>query len=286
MITQASLLFKEAFPEVINFFKNFFEDLPRELKVLKYKENVEIYISKAILFGFLGFVFSMVFSSILLMVLTQNIIFSLTSSILLSIFISFLIFFIYIKLPSMRIRSLASSIESELHESLYTFSVFVNDKTPLGISIKNFVASNPQFKLSKELNDILKLMEFGGLDILSAIDKKIELVPSKKLERFLFGLSTTIKAGGSLKAYVSSFARDEIEEYRNKIRESGRKVAMVLQIHMIVILVGAMFLNILISIFSLLQPMPGIVETQFLLSFLIIPIASFMIAKLIRIMIP
>jgi len=286
MITQAALFFQNNFPGIIGFVKNFFEDLPNNLKILKYKESPELYIAKGITISLLNFVFSLTFLNILLTVITRSPIFSLTLSFLFSISFTFILSFLYLKFPSIKVSSLASAIDRELHESLYVFGVFVNDKTPLQISIKNFVLSNPNYKLSKELNDIIKLMEFGGLDILSAIDKKIELSPSKKLTRFLFGLSTTIKGGGSIKTYVSNFAKDEIEEYRNKIRDAGRKIGMVLQIYMIIILVGAMFLNIIISIFSLLQPMEGIIETQFLISIFLVPIASYMMARLIRAMIP
>jgi len=286
MISRAALFFQNNFPEIINNIKNFFEDLPNNLKILRYKESPELYIAKGLVLSLLVFVFSLTFLNILLAVLTQNLSFSLTLSTLFSSVLSFTFFIMYLKMPSIKVSSLASSIDKELHESLHVFGVFVNDRIPLHISIKNFVTSNPNYKLSKELNDILKLMEFGGLDILSAIDKKIELTPSKKLTRFLFGLSTTIRGGGSVKAFVSNFAKDEIEEYRNKIRDAGRKVGMVLQIYMVIILVGAMFLNIIISIFSLIQPMEGIVETQFMISVLLVPVASYMIARLIRVMIP
>jgi len=286
MISRAALFFQNNFPEIIDNIKNFFEDLPTNLKILRYKESPELYIAKGLVLSLLVFVFSLTFLNILLAVLTQNLSFSLTLSTLFSSVLSFTFFVIYLRMPSIKASSLASSIDKELHESLHVFGVFVNDRIPLQISIKNFVTSNPNYKLSKELNDILKLMEFGGLDILSAIDKKIELTPSKKLTRFLFGLSTTIKGGGSVKSFVSNFAKDEIEEYRNKIRDAGRKVGMVLQIYMVIILVGAMFLNIIISIFSLIQPMEGIVETQFMISVLLVPVASYMIARLVRMMIP
>ncbi|MEM5813310.1 MAG: type II secretion system F family protein [Candidatus Aenigmatarchaeota archaeon] len=282
MIKQSAVFFIEAYPGIVNFIKNFFEDLPRELKVLKYKDSPEVYIAQGILLSFLTFSFSLVFLTIIISVLSKNVVLSVSLSFLASSLISFSIFIFYLRFPSMRIKSLAIGIDRELHESLYTFSIFVNDKTPLQISINNFVKSNPQYKLSKELNDILKLMDFGGLDILSAIDKKIEMSASSKLSKFLFGLSTTIKGGGSIKSYVSNFATEEIEEYRNKIREAGRKMGMIMQIYLIVLVLGGMFINIIISIFSLLQPMEGVVEIQFFMGFVLIPLISIMIAQIIK----
>ncbi|MEM5843098.1 MAG: type II secretion system F family protein [Candidatus Aenigmatarchaeota archaeon] len=282
MIKQSAVFFIEAYPGIVNFIKNFFENLPRELKVLKYKDSPEVYIAQGILLSFLTFSFSLVFLTIIISVLSKNVVLSVSLSFLVSSLISFSMFIFYLRLPSMRIKSLAIGIDRELHESLYTFSIFVNDKTPLQISINNFVKSNPQYKLSKELNDILKLMDFGGLDILSAIDKKIEMSASSKLSKFLFGLSTTIKGGGSIKSYVSNFATEEIEEYRNKIREAGRKMGMIMQIYLIVLVLGGMFINIIISIFSLLQPMEGVVEIQFFMGFVLIPLISIMIAQIIK----
>ncbi|MEM0243503.1 MAG: type II secretion system F family protein [Candidatus Aenigmatarchaeota archaeon] len=282
MIKQSAVFFIEAYPGIVNFIKNFFEDLPRELKVLKYKDSPEVYIAQGILLSFLTFSFSLVFLTIIISVLSKNVVLSVSLSFLASSLISFSMFIFYLRFPSMRIKSLAIGIDRELHESLYTFSIFVNDKTPLQISINNFVKSNPQYKLSKELNDILKLMDFGGLDILSAIDKKIEMSASSKLSKFLFGLSTTIKGGGSIKSYVSNFATEEIEEYRNKIREAGRKMGMIMQIYLIVLVLGGMFINIIISIFSLLQPMEGVVEIQFFMGFVLIPLISIMIAQIIK----
>lgn len=282
MIQQASYLFLESFPAVINLVKNLFEDLPKDLKILKSKESVEIFIAKGMLVSFLVFTFFICFSSILLSAITQNVIFSLSISLLSSSVLAFIFFLFYLKSPSIKIRSLSASLERELHESLYTFSIFINDKTPLNISISNFIKSNPNYRLSKELNDILKLMEIGGMDIISAIDKKIETSFSNKLSRFLFGLSTTLRSGGSVKSYVSLFAKDEIEDYRNKIREAGRKAALLIQIYLIALVVGGMFINIIISIFSLVQPITGVAEIQFFIDFIMIPVISLMMAKLIR----
>lgn len=282
MIQQASYLFLESFPGVIDTVKNLFENLPKELKILRIKESAEVFIAKGMVISLLVFTFFICLFSILLSTITKNVIFSTSISLLSSSIAAFLFFLIYIKLPSLKIQNLAYSLEKELHESLYTFSIFVNDKTPLNVSINNFVKSNPHYKLSKELNDILKLMEIGGMDIISAIDKKIETSFSNKLSRFLFGLSTTLRSGGSVKSYVSLFARDEIEEYRNKIRDAGRKASLLIQIYLIALVIGGMFINIIISIFSLIQPIAGIAEIQFFISFIMIPAISFMMVKLIR----
>lgn len=285
MIREASLLFLQSFPGIVNLIKNSFEDLPKELKILRYQDSVEIYIARGMLVSCLIFVFFLNLINIILSIYTKNFIFSLSISFLSSSLLAFLGFIIYLKIPSFKINSMARSLEKELHESIYVFSTFINDKTPLHISIGNFIKSNPEYKLSKEFNDILKLIEIGGMSIINAIDKKIEMCYSNKLSRFLFGLLTTLKGGGSIKSYVSVFAKDEIEEYRNKIKESGRKAALIMQIYLIILVIGGMFINIIISVFSLIQPIQGIVEIQFLIGVVMIPLISIMISKLVRSMI-
>jgi flagellar protein FlaJ len=130
------------------------------------------------------------------------------------------------------------------------------------------------------------MVKFGGLDIVTAIDKKIEVTPSKKLRDFLFGLLTIIKTGGSLKEYVKKVAEDEIEEYKNKIRESSRKLTLFFEIYLISLVIGSLFLIIITSVFSLVQPIPNLLEMQFLIVFFLIPLVSIAMSKLLESLIP
>lgn len=283
MITE---FFLNSFKPFIDFLLKLNEDLPINLRILKYNVSSEYYIARGITISFFLFVFLTIFSTVFFSSITRNPAFALTSALIISIGIPFAFLFIYLKLPSFRLMSLESRINKEMYDAIPIFSAFASDKTPLDQSIKSFVESNPNFLISKEFQEIYNLVKYGGLDIISAIDKKIETTPSKKLRNFLFGLLTIIKTGGSIKDYVTKVANDEIEEYRNLIRESSRKLALFFEIYIIAVVIGSLFLIIITSVFSLIQPIPNLIELQFFIVFFLVPIISLMMSKLLQSFIP
>jgi flagellar protein FlaJ len=283
MITR---FFLENFKDQIDFIIKIFEDLPINLRLIKSNLSAEQYIAKGFEISTFIFIFLQLSLISLISLITGNLMFGITSSLIISTLTSVGFFFIYLKIPSLQLSSLQSKIEKEMYHYIPVFSAFVSDKTPLEESIKSFVTANPDLKLSKELDEIYKMVKFGGLDIVTAIDKKIEVTPSKKLRDFLFGLLTIIKTGGSLKEYVKKVAEDEIEEYKNKIRESSRKLTLFFEIYLISLVIGSLFLIIITSVFSLIQPIPNLLEMQFLIVFFLIPLVSIAMSKLLESLTP
>jgi flagellar protein FlaJ len=283
MITR---FFLENFKDQIDFIIKIFEDLPINLRLIKSNLSAEQYVAKGFEISTFIFIFLQLSLISLISLITGNLMFGITSSLIISTLTSVGFFFIYLKIPSLKLSSLQSKIEKEMYHYIPVFSAFVSDKTPLEESIKSFVTANPDLKLSKELDEIYKMVKFGGLDIVTAIDKKIEVTPSKKLRDFLFGLLTIIKTGGSLKEYVKKVAEDEIEEYKNKIRESSRKLTLFFEIYLISLVIGSLFLIIITSVFSLIQPIPNLLEMQFLIVFFLIPLVSIAMSKLLESLIP
>jgi len=283
MITR---FFLENFKDQIDFIIKIFEDLPINLRLIKSNLSAEQYIAKGFEISTFIFIFLQLSLIYLISLITGNLMFGITSSLIISTLTSVGFFFIYLKIPSLKLSSLQSKIEKEMYHYIPVFSAFISDKTPLEESIKSFVTANPDLKLSKELDEIYKMVKFGGLDIVTAIDKKIEVTPSKKLRDFLFGLLTIIKTGGSLKEYVKKVTEDEIEEYKNKIRESSRKLTLFFEIYLISLVIGSLFLIIITSVFSLVQPIPNLLEMQFLIVFFLIPLVSIAMSKLLESLIP
>jgi len=283
MITR---FFLENFKDQINFIIRVFEDLPINLKLIKSNLSAEQYVAKGLEISTFIFAFLQIFLIVFISLITGNVMFGITSSFIISTLASVGFFFFYLKIPSFKLSSLQSKIEKEMYHYIPIFSAFVSDKTPLEESIKSFVTSNPDLKLSKELDEIYKMVKFGGLDIVTALDKKIEVTPSRKLRNFLFGILTIIKTGGSLKEYVKKVAEDEIEEYRNKIRESSRKLTLFFEIYLISLVIGSLFLIIITSTFSLIQPIPNLLEIQFIIVFLLVPLVSIAMSKLLEFLIP
>ena len=283
MITR---FFLENFKDQIDFIIKIFEDLPINLRLIKSNLSAEQYVAKGFEISTFIFIFLQLSLIYLISLITGNLMFGITSSLIISTLTSVGFFFIYLKIPSLKLSSLQSKIEKEMYHYIPVFSAFISDKTPLEESIKSFVTANPDLKLSKELDEIYKMVKFGGLDIVTAIDKKIEVTPSKKLRDFLFGLLTIIKTGGSLKEYVKKVTEDEIEEYKNKIRESSRKLTLFFEIYLISLVIGSLFLIIITSVFSLVQPIPNLLEMQFLIVFFLIPLVSIAMSKLLESLIP
>ena len=281
-----SKFFLENFEQQIKFLADLFEEIPINLKILKSNLSPEQFIARGIAISFLTFLFSLIFSTIFISLLTQNVLFGITSSFIFSILISISLFFLYIKWPSFKIASIQSKIEKEMYHYIPIFSAFVSDKTPLEEAIKSFVNANPDLSLSKEFYEIYTMVKFGGLDIVTAIDKKIDVTPSKKLRDFFFGMLTILKTGGSLKEYVRKVSEDETEEYKNKIRESSRKLAIFFEVYLIAVIIGSLFLLVVTSVFSLIQPIPNLIELQFIISFLLIPVISLAMSKLLQALIP
>jgi flagellar protein FlaJ len=272
----------ETFKPLIDFILKIEEDLPSTLKVLKYGISAEQYVARGMIISFYIFLLSLFSSIVVISILTFNPLFGTTAALIISFFLSFSFFFFYLKLPSLKVRSIENKIEKEMTHAIPLFSAFVSDKIPLEYSFKSFVDSNPTLRISKEFNEIYNITRFGGLDIVRALELKIEMTPSRKLRNFLFGLLTTIKSGASIKDYVTKSSEDEIIEYRNKIREASKKMTLFLEIYMIAIVIGSIFLLIVTSIFSLIQPIPNLLELQFFIVFVLVPIISLTLAKVLQ----
>ncbi len=286
MIEETKKFVLKTFEPVINFLKETFPEMESILRKIQAKKTVDEIFAESILVFFLSFIFLTILINMLLSLITLNPIFSLFSTLILSSFFSFLLVLFYLNYPKIILKSLANKIDKELHFSFPVFSTFVSEKVPLHLSIKQFCSSNPNLKLSKELDDIYKLVEFGGLDIISAINRKILVCPSEKLTNILTGLASVLKTGANIKEYANYRAKEIINEYRNRIRESGRKIGLFFQIYIISLVIGTLLFIILTSIMSAITPIPNLLEIQFIIVFIFVPIISIVMSILVKSFLP
>ncbi len=286
MIIEAKQFIKQNFSPFIKFLDEMFPNTKIVLTKLKSSKTAEELYAESILLFFISFSFFVIFLTTLLSAITLNQAFALLSSLFSAFIFSFLISFIYILSPSIQLKSRASKIEKELYFSLPIFSSFISDKTPLHISIKQFCETNKEYLLAQELEEINKMVEFGGVDLITAINRKILVSPSEKLANILTGLASILKGGGSVSEYMKIKSDEIINEYRQKIRESGRKIGLFFQIYIIAFVIGILLFLILTSVFSLISPIPNLLLIQFFIVCIAIPLLSIMMVILVKSFLP
>ncbi|MFB6215925.1 MAG: type II secretion system F family protein, partial [Candidatus Aenigmatarchaeota archaeon] len=130
-------------------------------------------------------------------------------------------------------------------------------------------------EISKEAEKIRKDIELLGMTTLEALKRAARESPSKKFKELLWGISTTIRTGGDLSAYLQENAESYMRDYRRSLNEYSDMLSTMLEIYLTLVIVGSIFFIIITSIisaFGMSQAMGTLIAlAQFSVVFLLLP---------------
>jgi flagellar protein FlaJ len=271
------------FKDISKRIADFFPALRSDLKKIDLKMSLEEYFALAIFTSFLIFLILLPIFSLVFTLLLPLYVFTYLSSFLIALGAAVLSFLFFIFLPTQIKKSKAKKIEDELPFATLYLSSISSSNLSLPQTLEIYEKASIHENVKKEVRNIIRNLKYFGMDILTALEKSIEKTPSKKMEELLWGILTTLRAGGNLTSYLKEKSKELFNEYLRKIYEFAQSLTFYIEIYLISVVLGVLFFIILTSIFAgIAGAAYNLVEIQFLLAFIFLPMIALIFMLLIR----
>lgn len=271
------------FSEYSSRIEDFFPDVKSDLKRAGIRMSVTEYLSNAMFISMLAFIvltpsLSFVFSYFL-----ATFLFSFITAITISIFIAVVVFLLYLGYPKTIIKEKAKKIDRFLPFTALYLSTVLSSKLPLHKAFKIFSKFSGYEEIAKEISKISYDVEFFGLDINTALERAIARSPSKTFREFLYGVLSTIRAGGNLRQYLKEKSYEYMQDWRRKLARFAHSMVIYTEVYLTAVILGAIFFTILTAVISGIGGAPAnIITLQFFLIFGLIPAVSVLFIFLVK----
>jgi archaellum biogenesis protein FlaJ (TadC family) len=141
-------------------------------------------------------------------------------------------------------------------------------------------------EVSVEAGKINEEIEVMGEDIEKALRRAARDTPSENFKDLLWGMITAIVQGGNLKALLETKASQLMNSYRRKLDDFTADVSMYVEIYITVIIVGSIFTIVMMTIMGAISGFGTLKNTQTLVVYVLLPVASIVFIVLLRVMSP
>ncbi len=195
-----------------------------------------------------------------------------------SFILGLLSFLTFIKLPNLKIKNRAVSLEA----ALPTVSSYMSAMTSAGVPPAPIFASLAAEKslprtVTQEAERIHRDIEILGLDVLRALEAAAYRSPSERWAGFLEGMIGTVNSGGDLTQYLSSETKSFMKLKQEKTKEFIENLGVLAEIFMVIGVVTPLFFIVMVAILSILSTdNQGSVVLLFLITYIIIPVLMIM----------
>lgn len=261
----------------------YFTDIKIDLKKAGIRESLQEYLSTAMLTCLVIFLVELPVLSFIFGFVFQSFLFSFITSVTVALFLTVAFFFLFLNYPKTIIREKAKKLDRSLPFASLYLSTVAGSKLPLNKTFEIFVRFGAYKEIVREISLINEDMRLFGLDINTALERAVDRVPSEKFQELLWGILSTIRAGGDLSIYLKSKSKNLMEEHRRKLYEFSRTLAIYIEVYLIAIVLGSVFFTILTGIVSGIMGGAGnILMLQFILIFVLIPLVSTMFIFLVK----
>jgi len=261
----------------------YFTDLRDDLKKSNMKTTLIEYLSTAIFTCVIVFVLELPLLSLIFSLLKLGPLFSLFFALTVSLAICLLLFLFFLNYPKFIISDKTKSVERNLPFAAIYLSAISSSGLPPDKIFEIFSKLEDHGEISTEVKRIVLDMKAFGLNIYEALARSIERVPSIDLRDLFWSITSILRSGGDLSAFLRERSTSYLNNYRRKLNEFGRNLAIYIEIYLTVLVLGAIFFTILTSIIMGLGGNIGsIVLVQFFVVFIFIPLTSFGFIVLIK----
>jgi len=188
-----------------------------------------------------------------------------------------LVFFLFYTYPSMTSGKRKKSIDAALPFGTTYLATIASSGAPPIAMFKILSQFKEYGELSKETGKIYRDVEAFGMDLVSAVRKTAARTPSEELKELLWGLDTVLTSGGNVGNFLHEKSRAFISEYRRRLEQYSRTLALLIEIYLTIVLVGSIFFIIMTALMSILGGGGGgisMIFIQFLVIFIALPFAS------------
>ena len=259
------------FGELTAPYLGYFDTLGQNLKRTGVETTLHEYLCNILFYAMLMFIIFLIGSSVFITLIIPQMVYSYTLGIILSIVFSGLVFFMGYYYPSIVAKGLESKINKPLPFAVsYMATTAASGMKPVDIFK---IASIRKGVLGKEAMKIYTNTRSLGMNLTDAMEKTAERSPSGQWADLLWGMSSVIKTGGNLEAYLKSRTRTFMSQYRRMLQEYARQVTFYTEIYITLVIVGSLFFIVLTAILSPIMG-SGVLVLQTFIVFFFVPMVS------------
>lgn len=253
----------------------FFSDLRDDLKRADMSITLLEYLSTTFLTCTIVFVLELPLLALIFSLLRLGPLFSLFLATTVAFIFCILLFLFFLNYPKFIIRDKVKSVERSLPFATIFLATICSSGMPPDKVFEIFSRFEEHGEISKEAKRIVLDMKAFGLNIYEALSRSIERVPSIELRDLLWSISSILRSGGDLATFLRERSIFYLNNYRRKLAEFARNLAIYLEIYLTILILGSIFFTILTSIMmGLGGNISGVVFIQFFVVFIFIPLTS------------
>ncbi len=271
------------FGELAEKFLDFFPDLKLDLKRARLKYSAQEYLTLAIMTSFIIFQVETPIFAFVYGFLFKNFSFAFFMALTTSLFLTISFFFLFINYPKMVAGKRSKQIETKLPFVAIHLSAISKSKLPPANMFKILTKFKEYKEVNEEFNSIIRDTEIFGLDIETALERASERSPSKNLRELLWGILSTIRAGGELSVYLREKAKEFMAIYRERLNDFAKNLTLYIEIYLTAIILGTIFFVILTAIMAGIAGVgENIIFLQSLMTIGMVPLISLIFIYLIK----
>ncbi len=263
-------------------YSHLFKDIAEDLQVSNMPYSIEEYFAMMIvtiifsmpLIGIIAFLFYLLINDLLISIIAGVVFYSI---ILVGIIA---LYYVY---PSQVASSRRKKIDNALHFATIYMQTLAGTGAPPHIIFKILGSFEEFSEISEVSRKINRDIEIFGMDPVEAINRAAERTPSNNLRELLYGMRSTITSGGDLKRYLEEKANAFVNNFRRKLEEYTKVLAVFMEIYITMVIVGSVLALVLTTIMSLISGgILGIEQLQILIVTVGLPILSGIFILLIK----
>ncbi|RLJ05960.1 MAG: hypothetical protein DRP14_00850 [Candidatus Aenigmatarchaeota archaeon] len=274
-----------SYGEIASKIAPYFRYIAKDLKKTGVKYTLIEYLSLAIFVSLIVFVVELPIITLILSFFI-HVVFALILSFIFSFAGAAIIFFLFITYPKVQVANLASKIDKGLPFAVsYMTAAASSDAPPITI-FKSITKLDEYPELKEQAQNVIRDVEALGMDILSALRREAKRTPSNEFKNLLLGLESTIKSGADMLLFLNNKATYLFDNYQRKIKTFSGILSAIMEVYITVIVVGPIIFTVLSSVMAMLGGGGNILATQVIVSFVIMPMISVILAFYISVASP
>ncbi len=243
------------FDKLIYKYSSNFNFIKKDLLMSNMKINFKSYINCVFLLSLISFIISIIITSIIFFISNINILIPLPIMIILiSILISSSTFISLIYYPTQKVNKIRKNIELNLPFALNYMNAISESGIPPHLIFKLIGKFDDFGEISKKMREIIRNIEFFGLDELTAVREVLKKIPSKDFKQILIGFITTIESGGNLNLFFKKSAEKSLFDWKIKREKFLQQLSTYTELYIGIFIAAPLFLISLLAIMSFIQP--------------------------------
>ncbi len=273
MLKQLSKVAYRLFGKYVYKYRDEFLWLFEDIKKARLPYSLDEYLSLIVLISILVFLLSFTGSFMLFNI--NDVLIRMFLSILVSIGIVSLTISYFMNYPRLKAISRASEIDSVLPLAVMHMATLAGSGIPPQHIFRIMGKIERYGEISKDCDAIYRDITIGGKDIFTAISDAAKMSPSHLWTEILWGMESTLRAGGSLRDYFYTKSRELQSYLERKYKESEETMNMITEMYLIIFVVGPIFAAIMLILSSFMGGVGFDPIVLFsLLTYVIIPVVG------------